>query len=72
MPKKIRRLFVSRYFETLGKDFESDYLSRGSIIIYLVKYFDFYEGETKPHPKKSEPVKMIRSTKKQINKKKKR
>lgn len=34
MPKKIRRLFVSRYIETLEKDFESDYLSKGSINLF--------------------------------------
>ena len=34
MPKKIRRLFISRYHETLEKDFESDYISRGSINLF--------------------------------------
>ncbi len=34
MPKKIRRLFVSKYMKTLMNDFESDYISRGGINLF--------------------------------------
>lgn len=34
MPKKARRLFVSQYINTLGKEFESDYISRGAINLF--------------------------------------
>ncbi len=34
MPKKARRLFVSQFMKTLGRDFESDYISRGTINLF--------------------------------------
>ena len=34
MPKKVRRLFVSQYMNTLMNDFESDYISRGAINLF--------------------------------------
>jgi len=34
MPKKVRRLFVSQYMNTLVNDFESDYISRGAINLF--------------------------------------